>query len=123
MVAALSMYRTLLCLGIATIAVLTLLGHACFAPEPADGAPVPFADSHHHGPASAPDGTHARLCEGMMAKTGASTACVGLHAATLPSFASAVIPVLAPTERPRESFASRADVSPPLFLLHASFRI
>ena len=123
MVAAPSTYRQLLCLGIATVAVLTLLGHVCVVPWPVDAATVPFADSHHRGPDSAPDGSHATLCEGMVAKTGAGTTLGVLHAAAPPSFESAVMSVLALSERPRESFASRADVSPPLFLLHSSFRI
>ena len=124
MVAAPSMYRQMLCLGIATIAVLTMLGHMCVVPWPADAATVPNADSHHGGPDSVPDGSHATLCEGMMvAKTGAGTTFGALHAAAPPSFESAVMSVLALSERPRESFASRADVSPPLFLLHSSFRI
>ena len=123
MVAAPSMYRQLLCLGIVTIAVLTLLGHVCVVPWPTDAATVPFADSHHRGPDSAPDGSHATLCEGMVVKTDAGTTFGALPAAALPSFESAVMSVLALSERPRESFASRADVSPPLFLLHASFRI
>ena len=123
MVVAPSMHRQLVCLGIAAIAALTMLGHVCVVPLPADAATAPFADSHHRGPDSAPDGSHATLCEGMVAKTGAGTTFIALHAAALPSFESAVISVLALSERPRESFASRADVSPPLFLLYASFRI
>jgi hypothetical protein len=123
MFAAPSTYRRLQCLGVATIAVLTLLGQACCVPLPADGATVPVTDSHHSGPDSAPDSSRATLCDGTVARAGAGTACGTLHAAALPSFASAVSSVPTLSERPRESFASRADVSPPLFLLHSSFRI
>lgn len=124
MVAAASMRRKILAFGIATIAALTMLGHMCIVAGPADADSAPNADSHHGGPNSVPDGTHATLCDGMMlAKTGAGTTWTASHGAALPSFESGVVSLLALPERSRESFAGRADVSPPLFLLHASFRI
>jgi len=119
-----SVYRRVLCLGLVSIALAVLVGHVCVGPSAADHAGLPFSEPHHDDAGSVPDGSHAALCEGMVAKAPTSTANVALQAAAPTSFAFAVVPSVAPSARLRASTRSRADASPPpLFLLHASFLI
>jgi len=119
-----SVYRRVLCLGLVSLALVMLVGHACAVPSAPDHAGLPFAEPHHDDTGSVPDSSHAALCEGMVAKAPTSIANVALPAAAPTSFVFAVVPSVAPSARLRESTRSRAAASPPpLFLLHASLLI
>lgn len=104
-------------MAILLVSIIIPLDHICALPAHSDASPIDTAADLDHGAGHAADGAHIASCDATMSKSVPSP---GVHAVGTPT--AVLLPVQAPPSVEGRRLLV-VESRPPLYLLHALFRI